>query len=155
MLDITSTNSVLSIASVMMLNTIQDCLSWRTLNYLWDPWLNTALHLWISFHFPCHCAMMNRRPYSKSVANWGLKNKPKPLAELMLFPLELSWPTGGRGYRKWVLCFNQACVWGRWLGQAKEWPKENVVYFGIFLYWIYYERHSRSTAVNKLFTLTV
>lgn len=30
--------------------------------------------------------MLNRRPYYRSVADWRLRNKPKPLAELTLFP---------------------------------------------------------------------
>ena len=43
--------------------------------------------------------MLNRRPYYRSVADWKLRNKPKALAELMLFPSDLLRLTGDQCWR--------------------------------------------------------
>lgn len=43
--------------------------------------------------------MLNRRPYYRSVADGRPRNKPKPLAELALFPSDLLGLTGDRRWR--------------------------------------------------------
>lgn len=48
---------------------------------------------------PIAFAVLNRRPYYWSVADCRLRNKPKPLAELTLFPSDLLRLTGDQCWR--------------------------------------------------------
>lgn len=78
------------------------------------------------------CAILNRRPYYRSAANLRLRNKPKPLAELKLFPLgaaQAHWrPMLEAGIKESGFCASTmpVCEAGDW-AKPKSDPKRRML----------------------------
>lgn len=97
--------------------------------------------------------MLNRRPYYRSVANWRLRNKPKPLAELTLFPSDLVRLTGDQCWRpglEKVASVLQPCLCVRQVTGPSQrvTQRECCVLWNIFLNQMSYGKYTSSGALN-------